>query len=147
MKEYSEYKNSGNSIIGNIPSRWNLIKFKRICYGFNNGTSCDQISPSENTVAVSRIETISGGKLNYDKVGYILPDSKLDRYKLNKGVISPEMYLAKLYNGKLSESDYNRELKSLKDQLEAAKENPFDEEMTDNEIDLQAETGTDPANM
>lgn len=67
--------------------------------------------------------------------------------QLNKGVISPEMYLAKLYNGKLSESDYNRELKYLKDQLEAAKENPFDEEMTDNEIDLQAETGTDPANM
>lgn len=87
MRGYSEYKNSGNSIIGNIPSRWNLIKFKRICYGFNNGTSCDQISPSENTVAVSRIETISGGKLNYDKVGYILPDSKLDRYKLNKGDI------------------------------------------------------------
>ena len=87
MRGYREYKNSGNSIIGNIPSRWNLIKFKRICYGFNNGTSCDQISPSENTVAVSRIETISGGKLNYDKVGYILPDSKLDRYKLNKGDI------------------------------------------------------------
>ncbi len=87
MREYSEYKKSGNSIIGNIPSRWNLIKFKRICHGFNNGTSCDQIAPSENTVAVSRIETISGGKLNYDKVGYILPDSKLDRYKLNKGDI------------------------------------------------------------
>ena len=67
---------------------------------------------------------------------------------LGKGALSPKMYLTKLYGGTLSETDYNQELKFLEEQQEAAKENPFgDEEMTDNELDLQEETGENPAGM
>lgn len=61
---------------------------------------------------------------------------------LNKGALSPKMYLTKLYGGTLSETDYEQELKFLEDQQQAAQENPFgDEEVNDNELDLQEETG------
>lgn len=67
---------------------------------------------------------------------------------LAKGALSPKMYLTKLYGGTLSETDYNQELKFLEEQQEAAKENPFgDEEVNDNELELQEETGANPFGM
>lgn len=70
--------------------------------------------------------------------------------QLSKGNISYEMYLSKLYNGKLSDADYERELKFLRENHEQANENPFgDEEMSDteNETDLEEEPGQAAFNM
>lgn len=56
--------------------------------------------------------------------------------QLSKGSISPEMYLTKLYGGKLSEEDYKRELEFLKESTQGQNQNPFDEEPQDDEIEL-----------
>lgn len=74
-------------IIGDIPEHWNLIKMKRIAKGFSNGTSLVQIPNGETNYKVSRIETISSGVVNYEKVGYVRYDKSLDRYKMRKNDI------------------------------------------------------------
>lgn len=67
---------------------------------------------------------------------------------LSKGAISYKMYLTKLYGGTLSEEDYKQELEFLEEQHKGEEENPFgDEEMTDNESELQEETGANPFGM
>ena len=74
-------------IIGDIPEHWDLIKMKRIAKGFSNGTSLVQIPNGETNYKVSRIETISSGVVNYEKVGYVRYDKSLDRYKMRKNDI------------------------------------------------------------
>lgn len=67
---------------------------------------------------------------------------------LAKGALSYKMYLTKLYGGTLSEEDYKQELEFLEDFHKSENENPFgDEEMTDNESQLQEETGANPIGM
>lgn len=73
--------------------------------------------------------------LNYD-VSVIYPEFADESYEnkinvlgeqLAKATLSPEMYLTKLYNGKLSESDYKKELDYLKEAHSGENENPYDE--------------------
>lgn len=85
MERYSEYKDSGNEIIGLIPKHWDLVKLKFLCSGFSNGTTSNQIDKDKNTVPVTRIETISDGSINFNKVGYVDYNTNLDSYKLKKG--------------------------------------------------------------
>ena len=67
---------------------------------------------------------------------------------LTKGALSYKMYLTKLYGGTLSEEEYKQELEFLEEYHEQQEENPFgDEEMTDNETELQEETGGNPFGM
>ena len=67
---------------------------------------------------------------------------------LAKGAISYKMYLTKLYGGSLSEADYKQELEFLEEFHKGGEENPFgDEEMTDNESQLQEETGANSFGM
>ena len=85
MERYSEYKDSGNYIVGSIPKNWGMVRLKFICTGFNNGTTANQIDYTDNTVPVTRIETISNGVVNFNKVGFVEYSENLDSYKLNKG--------------------------------------------------------------
>ena len=85
MERYNEYKNSGNYIVGSIPYNWGMVRLKFICTGFNNGTTANQIDYADNTVPVTRIETISNGVVNFNKVGFVEYNDNLDSYKLKRG--------------------------------------------------------------
>ncbi len=87
MERYSEYKDSGVQWLGKIPGHWRCVRMKNICTGFSNGTSAEQIEYSDKTVPVTRIETISKGYVNYNKVGYIEKTDKISTYQLQIGDI------------------------------------------------------------
>lgn len=78
----SKMKYSGVEWIGNIPKEWNIKPLKSICDGFNNGCSNEQLQYGNSNYPVSRIETISTGVIDFDKVGYV--EKIKDIYKLNK---------------------------------------------------------------
>lgn len=75
-------KPSGIDWIGDIPDHWDIVKLKRLARGFSNGTSLSQLSSGETQYPVTRIETISTGEINYEKVGYVNYDSSLPRYRM-----------------------------------------------------------------
>lgn len=75
-------KPSGIDWIGDIPDHWDIVKLKRLARGFSNGTSLSQLSSGETQYPVTRIETISTGEINYEKVGYVNYDSSLSRYRM-----------------------------------------------------------------
>ena len=52
-----------------------------------NGITATQVDYSEDKFPVTRIETISTGNINFDKVGYIEDCTELNKYKLHKGDI------------------------------------------------------------
>ena len=68
-------------------TRWKLGQLRNLLAGASNGTTKDQGDPTETTVAVTRIETISGGAINLCKVGYVEDGPELAKYKLTKGDI------------------------------------------------------------
>lgn len=78
----SKMKYSGVEWIGNIPNEWYIKPLKSICDGFNNGCSNEQLQYGNSNYPVSRIETISTGVIDFDKVGYV--EKIKDTYKLNK---------------------------------------------------------------
>lgn len=71
--------------------------------------------------------------------------------QLSKGNISYEMYLSKLYGGKLSDAEYERELKFLRENHQQENENPFGEGTgtgdLENETDAEEELGQAFGNM
>ena len=70
--------------------------------------------------------------------------------QLSKGNISYEMYLSKLYGGKLSDAEYNRELKFLKENHQQENENPYSEGTAgdvENETNFEEEPGQTPFDM
>jgi len=87
MERYSSYKDSGNYIIGTIPYTWGIVRLKFVCEGFNNGSTANQIDHTDNTVPITRIETISNGVVNYNKVGFVEYNDNMDSYKLKRGDI------------------------------------------------------------
>ena len=78
----SKMKYSGIEWIGDIPKKWEIKSLKNVCSGFNNGCSNEQLQFGISCFPVTRIETISTGKINYDKVGYV--ESIKASFKLNK---------------------------------------------------------------
>lgn len=75
-------KDSGNKWIGTIPKEWGVARLKNVAEGFSNGTSATQLSGDISDYPVSRIETISTGKINYQKVGYLPYYSGIEKYEL-----------------------------------------------------------------
>ena len=66
---------------------WKSGQLRNLLSEASNGTTNDQVDPSETTVAVTRIETISGGDVNINKVGFVEKSPELENYKLSKGDI------------------------------------------------------------
>ena len=64
-------KDSGVEWIGEVPEQWILAKLKYNCSGFQNGSSQTQLNSDISNYPVTRIETISTGKIDFDKVGYV----------------------------------------------------------------------------
>ena len=75
-------KDSGNKWIGTIPNEWGVARLKNVAEGFSNGTSATQLSEDISDYPVSRIETISTGSINFQKVGYIPYYSGIEKYEL-----------------------------------------------------------------
>lgn len=80
-----EMKDSGIEWIGQIPKDWIVIRLKYCFSGFTNGTSDTQLSSGESFYPVTRIETISSGEINLDKIGYVAFSKK--QYLLKTGDI------------------------------------------------------------
>ncbi len=80
-------RDSGIEWIGQIPEHWEVGRMKNVATGFSNGTSTTQLSSEESPYAVTRIETISTGYINYNKVGYIPFFEGINKYELVKSDI------------------------------------------------------------
>lgn len=66
-----EMKDSGIEWIGKIPEDWEILKFKYVFNGFVNGTSDTQLNNGFSEYPVTRIETISSGMIDFNRVGYV----------------------------------------------------------------------------
>lgn len=80
-----EMNDSGIEWIGQIPKEWDILRLKYCFSGFTNGTSDTQLSSGESLYPVTRIETISSGEINLDKIGYVAFSKK--QYLLKTGDI------------------------------------------------------------
>ena len=71
---------------GNEYPKWEEKKLGEVLVFARNGLSIEQVS-KETEYPVTRIETISDGRVNLQKVGYISPDKDISSYKLLPGDI------------------------------------------------------------
>lgn len=85
--KYPAYKYSGVEWLGEVPEHWEVGSLRRLIKSVGNGTTADQVDEAEDTVAVSRIETISAGLINFEKVGHVGPQDVARRFLLNAGDI------------------------------------------------------------
>jgi type I restriction enzyme, S subunit len=67
-------------------SNWKTVQLRHVLKGISNGTTQTQVD-SETAFPVTRIETISAGAINRDRVGYVDYDPSLARYLLHPGDI------------------------------------------------------------
>lgn len=81
----SKFKGTGIKGVGKIPVHWKTPEFKWVIRSVSNGTLAPQIAESD--FPVSRIETISKGEIDFDKVGYIAPEDVQENFILKKGDI------------------------------------------------------------
>ncbi|WP_146873125.1 restriction endonuclease subunit S [Halovibrio variabilis] len=82
---YPEYKVSGVEWLGEVPTHWMLGSFRHLIKSLSNGTTANQVDQEENSIAVSRIETISKGKVDFSKVGYVRLNELDERFLLRSG--------------------------------------------------------------
>jgi len=85
LNNYPSYKPCNIDWCRLIPDHWKQAQL-RVCIDFaTNGLSCNQTEQTATTTAVSRIETISEGKFNFEKVGYIERSEADTRRLMRKG--------------------------------------------------------------
>lgn len=88
LPENPPLKPSALDWLGDIPAHWKVKSLTRVTFSIRNGTSVTQLEDaSESAVPVTRIESISGGRINFDKVGQVEWTPSLERYRLKKGDI------------------------------------------------------------
>lgn len=85
-KPYEKYKDSGVEWIGEVPDHWKKTSFSRLVDSVQNGTTATQVG-EETPYPVTRIETISAGKINFNKVGYVEKFPGIEKYRLEHGDI------------------------------------------------------------
>ena len=73
--------------IDHLPESWKSMGFGKCVIFIRNGCSSTQVDESETTVPVTRIETISIGVINTEKVGHVEQRDIDDKYQLQKGDI------------------------------------------------------------
>ena len=84
---YPEYKESGTEWLSEIPVSWFSLSLGKVVEFMNNGSSATQVEEGEETVRITRIETISGGMINLEKIGYVKRYDISSRFILKKGDI------------------------------------------------------------
>ena len=87
MKRYPEYKESDAEFIKAVPSHWQMKRLKHVTESINNGTTTPQIQSGQTDYPVTRIETISTGEINFDKVGHVNYWEGIENYRLRLGDI------------------------------------------------------------
>ena len=85
--KYPEVKDSGVEWLGEVPAHWKLGSFRHLIKALSNGTTASQVDQEDDSVAVSRIETISKGEVDFSKVGYVRSSEADERFFLNVGDI------------------------------------------------------------
>ena len=86
-KAYPAYKDSGVEWLGEIPEGWTALSLRQVLTFIKNGSTCNQLEQADNTIPVSRIETISSGFIDMSRVGYVNKHSISKEYKLDYGDI------------------------------------------------------------
>lgn len=82
---YPKYKDSGVEWFETIPESWLVQAFRHCLCEVFNGLTSPQVDETKETVPVTRIETISKGRIDEAKLGFIeLKDAREDR-KLRNG--------------------------------------------------------------
>jgi type I restriction enzyme S subunit len=77
---YPTYKDSGVEWLGEVPGHWDISSFRHCLSHMFNGLTATQVDEAENTVPVTRIETISHGVIDESKLGFIhLDEVRADR--------------------------------------------------------------------
>ena len=82
-----EMKPSEVEWIGKIPRHWTMKRLKHVTESIKNGTTAPQIQSGQTDYPVTRIETISTGKINFDKVGHVNYWAGIENYRLRLGDI------------------------------------------------------------
>ena len=74
--------------LGALPEEWKVVRLGGVIDLLRNGITKQQ-NKLNIGIPISRIETISAGKINTQKVGYIsnLSDDEIEKYKVHKGDI------------------------------------------------------------
>ncbi len=73
--------------IGKIPRHWTMERLKHVTESIKNGTTVPQIQSGQTDYPVTRIETISTGEINFDKVGHVNYWAGIENYRLRLGDI------------------------------------------------------------
>jgi type I restriction enzyme S subunit len=81
-KKYPTYRDSGVEWIGEVPEEWDLKKIRHVVKSIKNGTTKTQVD-YETKYRVTRIETISNGEIDYNKIGYVEHNYSLKPYCLD----------------------------------------------------------------
>jgi len=84
---YAEYKYSGIEWLGEIPSHWKIASLRFLVEAVSNGSTASQVEESETTVPISRIESISTGEIDMNKVGFVDIKTISQNFKLHKNDI------------------------------------------------------------
>ena len=87
MKRYPEYKESDAEFIRVFPSHWQMKRLKHVTESIKNGTTSLQVQSGKTDYPVTRIETISTGEINFDKVGHVNYWDGIENYRLRLGDI------------------------------------------------------------
>ena len=74
--------------LGPLPEEWEVVRLGEVLDLLRNGITKQQ-NKLKIGIPISRIETISTGKINTQKVGYVekLSDDEIEKYKVQKGDI------------------------------------------------------------
>ena len=83
----AEMKTSGVECIGALHSHWRMKRLKYVAESIKNGTTATQIQSGQTAYPVTRIETISKGKINFRKVGYVNHWDGIENHRLQLGDI------------------------------------------------------------
>jgi type I restriction enzyme S subunit len=86
-QKYAEYKDSGLEWLGEIPSHWKIASLRFLVEAVSNGSTASQVEESETTVPISRIESISTGEIDMNKVGFVDIKTISQNFKLHKNDI------------------------------------------------------------
>lgn len=108
-RRYSKYKNTGLPWLGEVPENWEVSSLRNAGSGFKNGYTANQIDEDKG-IYVSRIETISTGKINYEKVGFIEKNDFDKRFLLDNGDILLSHINSLEYVGNIAQYDGEKKL-------------------------------------
>lgn len=77
---YERYKESGVEWLGEVPEGWEVCSFRHSLNDIFNGVTSNQVDETDSTVPVTRIETISSGFIDEERLGFIeINDAREDR--------------------------------------------------------------------